>query len=463
MMEIMGRCDTDVWEANRLFFDRHELLRILSPDLRESLVRKLKPAPFRKGDIVIRQGDEGDALFLIQLGSCDVLVEEGNNLQHVVSRGPGEVVGEMALLTTEPRQAHVRAASEVMAWRLDKSSFEGLLVNNELRSFLTELVSARLQEAAFTADREIGKYLIKKKLGHGAWAIVYRGQHQMLNTEVAIKMLKHQMAMVPEFHSRFIKEAKTIAGLLHENIIRVYDIEDRFATLFIVMEFLDGQPLNRLLHVTGMPWPRSVNMLKQICSALSYAHGRGIIHQDIKPENIFVLHDDKVKLLDFGLACFAGSENIEMEGTPWYMAPEQIDSCTVDGRTDIYNLGIMAFEMVVGRRPFPEDDLEALLTMHKEQDIPDPADSVEIPEALSSFIKKACARNPAHRFQSADEALQVLNKIDLAQHTSIPDDADHNQTIHISYCQAQQKDVARILNSLHKELASVGAHLRAEK
>jgi tRNA A-37 threonylcarbamoyl transferase component Bud32 len=379
-----------------------------------SLLNCIRPKSAEPGELLIQQGDQGDRLFIIQEGSCIVRVDKDGASHQVARLGKGDVVGEMAVLTGEPRYASVLADTGMKLWQLGKSEFEATAARHpELREFLTGLVSRRLESSTHTADRTIGKYLIKSKLGHGAWGIVYNGVHKALNMTVAIKMLKHQMAMDEEFSERFLREAKTIAKLNHKNIIHVYDVEELYQTLFIIMEYIEGESLDRILARQGpLPCDKAINYLMQICSGLAYAHERGIVHQDIKPDNIQLLADDQIKILDFGLACNVGSESFDMEGTVYYMAPEQIQSEPVDARTDIYNLGITAYELVTGRRPYPEDDLMALMDMHVDEDIPDPALLVpDMPEELRRFILRSCERDPEERYQSIKEAMGEIQPL----------------------------------------------------
>jgi serine/threonine protein kinase len=155
----------------------------------------------------------------------------------------------------------------------------------------------------------------------------------------------------------------------------------------------------------------AIKYLLHACSGLKIAHDHGIVHQDINPRNLFILPNDTVKIIDFGFACPRGAENF-LTGTPYYMAPEQVECLPVDERTDIYCLGITVFEMVTGKRPYPDKDGWTVMEMHVKQDIQDPAEIIpDLPEALRRFIIKACARDPNHRFQSATEALVALESL----------------------------------------------------
>ena len=153
----------------------------------------------------------------------------------------------------------------------------------------------------------------------------------------------------------------------------------------------------------------ATDFLIQVCEALRYAHERKIIHRDINPTNIIVQQNGRLKILDFGLVCPVGTEDFSNAGTAYYMAPEQIQGEPVDPRTDVYALGITAYEMVTGKKPFSTKDLRALLDMNLNQDVPDPAEVVsDLPEALCRFILRAGRRDPAQRYQNAYQAIEAL-------------------------------------------------------
>ena len=272
----------------------------------------------------------------------------------------------MAVLTGEPRNAHVEAETDMDLWGLTKDQFDALSEEQpDLGDFLTELVAHRFATSRTTADRVIGKYLITDIIGQGGYSIVYKGRHLDLEMPVAIKMMKHDMAMDPDFIHNFRQEAKTVASLNHPHIVQVYDFEERYRTLFIITEYLEGIPLDSLLEKVGrLPAHQVVGFLLQIATGLSYAHEKGLVHLDIKPANIFLLSNDRIKILDFGLACPPGSEGLCGLGTLHYVSPEQIEGETVDGRADLYSLGIMTFELLTGVRPFPEEDPSTLMAAH---------------------------------------------------------------------------------------------------
>ncbi len=449
--------------ADKKFFFSLKFFKLLPEKTREIVAARMQPLSFSAQDRIIHQGDQGDAVYLIEQGTCNIVVEKetGERFQ-VAERGPGDMVGEMALITDEPRQADVIANEKVKLWKLAREHFLALVhEHHDLQEFLTELVATRLETAPHTADRTIGKYRIEHKLGNGAWAIVYQGRHITLEKKVAVKMLKHQMAMVPEFHDRFIKEATIIGNMLHKNIINVFDVEERFNTLFIIMEYLEGTPLDTVLKKEGpLPADRVVDIFRQVCAGLAYAHERGIVHQDIKPDNLYLMPGGGIKILDFGLACPFGSENFEMEGTIEYMSPEQIDSYPVDARTDIYCLGITAFELLTGRQPFPAGDIGKLMEMHLTEEIPDPADFIaDIPAELSACIRKCCRRNHLQRYQTAVEAGQALDAL-VADTEQQPRARQNMSSLYLFYDDEQKTAVTELLEAFSERARAEGIRFR---
>ncbi|MEN8190664.1 MAG: protein kinase [Thermodesulfobacteriota bacterium] len=396
------------------FFLDLPLLNYLEQRSFWALMNCLRPKTAKAGERIIVQGEEARSLFIIEQGHGQVTIDREDEGLIITNLGPGDLVGEMAIVTGEPRMANFIAEEEMLLWELDRREFDRAMARySELKTFLTELVSQRLESSPHSADRQVGKFLASRRIGAGAWAIVYQGKHQALKKTVAIKMLKHQMAMDEEFSNKFVREAEIIAKMNHANIVHVYDIESLYGTHFIVMEYLEGESLKQVLKRVGrLSAEKAVCSLQQICAGLGYAHGHDIVHQDIKPENLLVKDDNEIKILDFGLACPTGSENFEMEGTIQYMSPEQIDSYPVDARTDIYCLGITAFEMVTGKRPYPDENLQEMMEKRLEEDIPYPGDLQKgLPTRLSDFIVKACARAPEDRFQSCKEAAEELERI----------------------------------------------------
>jgi tRNA A-37 threonylcarbamoyl transferase component Bud32 len=393
---------------------RTKFLRFISEDADGPVLKNMRYMQIQAGKRFITQGEAADAAYIIQRGTCQLVVEKDGDLHPVGHRAEGDIVGVMAILTGEPRSAHVEAETDMEVWVLNRDQFEHISSEQPgLLDFLTELVADRFDSRRPIADRTIGQYVATDIIGRGGFSIIYKGTHAQLNMPVAIKMMRHHLAMDPDFLRNFQNEAKTIASLNHENIIKVYDIEERFKTVFLIMEYLAGEPLSgKLKRLKAIPPTLAVHFLTQICSGLQYAHRRGIIHRDINSSNVIIRRHDRLKILDFGLACPIGTKDFSSLGTIAYMAPEQIENDPMDQRTDIYAVGITAFEMVVGNRPFPEDDVQALVHMHLTHDIPDPAASApDLPQDLQRFITKACQRDPNNRYGDMAQALADLRQI----------------------------------------------------
>ena len=391
--------------------------KLLSAIPQESVCPLLNSLTYRHvkaGERIITQGGEADNLYIIRKGSCIVNLEKEGELYPVTRLRSGDIVGEMAVLTGEPRSTNVDAETDMDLWSLGRAQFDVLAGEYpDIRIFLSEIITQRFASSKLTSNRTIGKYIINEILGKGGWSIVYKGIHRTLNFPVAIKMLKHNMAMDSEFMEKFRNEAKIIAGLNHPNIVKVYDIEEIYRTVFIVMEYLEGSTLEYLVeYMPKLSQQDILDIILQICGGLEYAHKHGIVHQDVKPGNIFVHPDGQVKIVDFGLACPMGAMDFNLPGTIFYMAPEQIEGKPVDERTDIYSLGIMMYEILVGKRPFPEDDLSKLMDRHLKEDIPDPRNQKpDMPDEFRTAIMKSTGRNPAERYQNISDLMRELQPL----------------------------------------------------
>ena len=445
----------------------HKLLNYFSEEERKFLASKVTCKIVEAGERFITQGDVQQTAYVIQRGACLVIVEKDGQLHPVSHLGRGDIVGIRSFLTGEPQSTHAEAETTMELWALDKGLFDNISKEDpELLEFLTEIVASRFDSKRPTADRIIGKYMATDIIGRGAYSIVYKGLNTGLSMPVAIKMMRHHMAMDPDFINGFRNEAKTIASLKHENILRVYDIEERFNTVFIIEELIEGEPLEKMLGRLKCISPKlAVNFLIQICSGLQYAHEKGIIHRDINPTNIFVQQNDRLKILDFGLSCPIGTEDFASFGTMAYMAPEQINSEPMDQRTDIYALGVTAFEMLAGTKPFPETDPQKLIDLHLNCGIPDPAEVIpDIPERLRQFILKACQQSPEQRYQTVNEALEDL--VHLADELGIvrkqPEEEKINMTsLCMVYNENQQPAVEQLIKTLRAQAKEFGIELKA--
>jgi serine/threonine protein kinase len=449
------------------FLKNTKAFRSIPDDALGPILDNITRRQIKSSQRFIKQGEPGDRCYIVQHGTCVVKVETSGEL-HIVGRmGRGDVIGEMAILTGEPRSAHVYAETDMDIFSITRKQFDRIAeTHSGLRTILTEIIANRLSSRKHMAERTIGKYVVTDIIGQGAFAIVYKGVHSALNMPVAVKMMKHDMAMNEDFLIKFHQEARTIAGFNHENIIKIYDFEELFRTVFIIMELVEGETVEKILEKEKiLSIPFTIDFLIQICSGLDYAHQRGIVHRDIKSANMYIRSDGQLKILDFGLSCPPGTENTDFTGSIPYMSPEEIEGEAVDQRTDIYSLGITAYEMVTGQRPFPEDDLMALSDMHVEQDIPDPARlRPDLPEALRAFILKACAREPDQRFQNVKQIIEMLQPLAGNQGAGRQQNAAGRRrmtTLHLLYNEDQQLALKQLMEKFKNETQELGVDLKA--
>ena len=267
-------------------------------------------------------------------------------------------------------------------------------------------------------DQYIGKmldnrYEILERIGTGGLAIVYKAKCHRLNRLVAIKILKSDLAQNEEFRRRFNAESQAVAQLSHPNIVSVYDVSRGGDMEYIVMELIDGITLKQYMEKRGqLNWRESLHFITQIMRGLSHAHSRGIIHRDIKPQNIMVLRDGSVKVADFGIACLADSAQTltqEALGSVHYISPEQARGDRPDARSDIYSSGVVLYEMLTGRLPFEGESAVSVAIQHLSSIPLAPREiNPDIPEQLELICMKAMAPDLEHRYQSADAMIADL-------------------------------------------------------
>ena len=267
-------------------------------------------------------------------------------------------------------------------------------------------------------DQYIGKmldnrYEILERIGTGGMAIVYKAKCHRLNRLVAIKILKSDLAQNEEFRRRFNAESQAVAQLSHPNIVSVYDVSRGGDMEYIVMELIDGITLKQYMEKRGqLNWRESLHFITQIMRGLSHAHSRGIIHRDIKPQNIMVLRDGSVKVADFGIACLADSAQTltqEALGSVHYISPEQARGDRPDARSDIYSSGVVLYEMLTGRLPFEGESAVSVAIQHLSSIPMAPREiNPDIPEQLELICMKAMAPDLEHRYQSADAMIADL-------------------------------------------------------
>jgi serine/threonine-protein kinase len=260
------------------------------------------------------------------------------------------------------------------------------------------------------------RYVILRKLGTGGMADVYLAEDQELGRRVALKLLNERHANDEQFVERFRREAQSAAGLNHPNIVSVFDRGQAEGTYYIAMEYLDGRTLKDLLVRNGPPpIPIAIDYARQILSALAFAHRNGVVHRDIKPHNIVVGGDGRLKVTDFGIARTGSSQMTEagsIVGTAQYLSPEQARGAPVDQRSDIYSLGIVLYEMLTGEVPYTGEAPVEIAMKHLSS-IPEPPSTIrpEVPHDLDAVVMRALAKDPEQRYATAEEMDSDLGRI----------------------------------------------------
>ncbi len=283
---------------------------------------------------------------------------------------------------------------------------------------------------AITAGTKLGRYEIRSKIGAGGMGEVYLAQDTKLARKVALKILPVEIAAHPDWMKRFVQEAKTASALNHPNIITIYEIEHIDSVNFIATEFIDGETLRRRMRKAPMKVGEVLDVAAQIAGALSAAHAAGIVHRDVKPENVILRADGIVKVLDFGLAKLTERpppDSVDAEaatkalvqtepgvvlGTVAYMSPEQARGLAVDARTDIFSLGVVIYELVAGQAPFGGSTRSDLIAALLEREPPPLARfTPQVPAELERIVMKALAKDPDERFQTARDLLIDLKRL----------------------------------------------------
>ena len=268
--------------------------------------------------------------------------------------------------------------------------------------------------ADLTGQLIAGRYLVKAFIASGGMASVYRARDQVLEREVALKIIHPHLATDKSFVEKFRREAKMAASLSHPNLVNVFDQGTDNQIIFLVMEFVPGINLRDALNDFGALTPdRALEILEPLTSGLAAAHSAGILHRDLKPENVFLSDSGTVKLGDFGLAREISSQTQtgSVVGTAAYLSPELVLRGQADARSDIYSLGVMAFEMLTGKQPYGGDQAVQIAYQHANSNVPAPSSlNAGVPELLDEIVLWATARNPSDRPTSAKELLPIISR-----------------------------------------------------
>jgi serine/threonine protein kinase len=262
-----------------------------------------------------------------------------------------------------------------------------------------------------------GRYQIFDELGKGSMGIVYRAHDPQIDRLVAVKVLRQDKVTSEDFVRRFLQEAKAIGRLSHPNIVTVYDAGQDHNTIFIAMELLKGKPLSEFSQNRGLRLQQIVNIGVQVAEALDYAHSQGIFHRDIKPPNIILSSEEQVKITDFGIAHIEDpnaphhTQIGDILGTPFYMSPEQVAGQPVDGRSDLFSLSVILYELYTGKKPFTGSSITSIFNSIMQDSPAEPAETDSpVAPVLSSIIMTGLNKAPEKRFQTGKEMAIALKR-----------------------------------------------------
>ncbi len=268
-----------------------------------------------------------------------------------------------------------------------------------------------------TTTIKAGRYDLREELGRGAMGVVFHGFDPVIGRDVAVKTLRLSEAGTglsrKELVGRFQTEARAAGLLTHPNIVVVFDAGEEDGLFYITMEFVEGRSLQSLIDAhQPFPVPRVLKLMEQVCSALDFAHQHNVVHRDIKPANLMLTSNDVIKITDFGTAKilqFGTAQTAHVMGTPSYMSPEQVKGKPVDGRSDIFSLGVILYELMTGEKPFPGQNITTVIyKIINEEPIPPRSLDSSIHPGLSAVISKALAKEPTERYQSCHELMTAL-------------------------------------------------------
>ena len=440
-----------------------KILQYLDVDIIRNIALLTQVQKFDKGDMIVKSGEVGRRIYFIFEGKVEVQIPDiHGDIKSRILLKKGEVVGEISLLINSNYSADIEALTKTTAFYLDRIHFKELIERHpDFAEVMSQLMTSRMAQNG--GINRVGKYELRGKLGEGNMATVFNAWDPELEREVAIKMLKYKLAFNDRFRDSFEREAKTIASLNHPNIVNVFEVIDEFSTRFIVMEKLHGQDLSVILKAKGaFGIAETREILSQVAGALQYAHNhgdKGIVHRDIKPSNIVIDAYGNIKLSDFGIASPPQDKEVNIEGTPSYLAPEVINGDMLDGRADIYAMGVMAFHMLTASFPFSASTLAKLLKMQVNQKPPNIRNSCpEIDDELAGFIESSLSKEPDDRISDWEEIRKILKPAGQFKLALDPDEL----AVIIRFRDSSYQQSASCINTMQKLLQDEGINHKIE-
>ncbi|MBN9417659.1 MAG: protein kinase [Candidatus Eremiobacteraeota bacterium] len=392
----------------------------------KALRARARKVSFQAGETIFRQGDPGDRVYLIRRGLIEIYADSGGKRRRLNLRGRGEVIGEMAVLDGLGRSATAVALTEVQAHTLETVEFETLLSQRPaLIRGLTRQLSQRMRDLQETMSAEldrreaaisgvlssIGPFELEERLGQGGMGVIYGGYHRVTGHKRAVKVLGIQS---DEQRQRFLSECETMARMIHPHVVRIDSagiVEDQ---AYMAMELLRGQTLEQRLRQGRLPHEEVGLWFLPAMRALHYAHELGVMHRDVKPENLFMTLDGQVKVLDFGIARRVNGPQVTLEGkffgTPRYLAPERIggQSQRQERQSDQYSMGVTIYEAVTGRCPFDSNDVAEILAAHLHRAPDLPSRIVPVDKELELVVMRLLSKEPLRRYPDFERAAAEL-------------------------------------------------------
>jgi len=436
----------------------YPIFKDYSDELLAELSKLIIEKEFDTNEAIFHEGDVGDSIYIVKEGEVAIkraLGPSGEEEKTIATIERGNFFGEMALFDNLPRSGSAYASKKTKVLILKKENFLELQKKDPQTAMTTlitmnRVMSERLRKTSksFLSSFEFGnvlsairgfikgtgggeekserqgsgfgRYEIMGELGKGSMGVVYRAYDPQLGRPIALKVLRQDRITSEAFVLRFLREGKAIGRLSHPNIVNVYDIGQGRGTIYLAMELIEGETLGQVMEKKRLSVEEMVSLGIQVAETLDYAHQKGIVHRDVKPGNIILQSNGKIKITDFGIAHLEDpsmphqTQTGEILGTPAYMSPEQFSSQTIDGRSDLFSLGIILYELATGKRPFEGKNLAAIFSSVTLETPVAPAKlNPEISQDLSEIIMKCLNKRPEDRFGRGNALAEALRKTPL--------------------------------------------------